>query len=237
MTGMRHHFDRALEIFPARFEAVSHAGQEFALPRVHAPGIREPSLTVHLGSNPTSLSDPGTRKGPGLNSDEPRSPGSSTMNAPSQVDIESAIDSASVALVTELLQEYADSIGFPLDFQDFDREMRTLPGEYAIPSGVLLLARVNGVAAGCVGLRPLDPTTCEMKRLFVRPGARGFGVGRKLAHRVVEEARTRGYLRMRLDTVPSMTTALVLYRSMGFVEIPPYRFNPIPGTLYLELAL
>lgn len=158
------------------------------------------------------------------------------MTVSPRIAIEPAVDPGSIALVAQLFREYADGLGFPLDFQDFDQEVRTLPGDYATPRGVLFLARVDGSAAGCVGLRPLDATTCEMKRLFVRPEYRGLGLGRKLANRLVEAARSLGYRRMRLDTVPSMTTALALYRSMGFVETAPYRYNPIPGAVYLELA-
>ena len=132
-----------------------------------------------------------------------------------------------------LLREYAASLPFARDFQDFDRELAELPGDYAPPRGALLLAR----GAGCVGLRPLDTTTCEMKRLYVRPPARGTGLGRRLAEAIVGEARSLGYARMRLDTVPDMAAALSLYAELGFREIPPYRANPIPGAVFLELEL
>ncbi len=136
-----------------------------------------------------------------------------------------------------MFREYARGLGFPLDFQGFDEEVATLPGKYAPPAGALWLAYVGKRPAGCVGLRGLDPATAEMKRLYVRERFRGRGVGRRLAERVVGEARRIGYLRMRLDTVPTMTTAIGLYREIGFVEIPPYRFNPIRGALYFELDL
>ena len=139
--------------------------------------------------------------------------------------------------VRALFREYADSLGFPLDFQDFDRELDALPGAYAPPRGVLLLARVDGDPAGCVGLRPLDESTCEMKRLYVRPAHRALGLGRLLAEAVVAEARARGYARMRLDTVPGMETAQALYRALGFRVIEPYRENPVPGAAFLELEL
>ena len=136
-----------------------------------------------------------------------------------------------------LFLEYAESLGFDLGFQDFEAELRGLPGEYAPPGGVLLLARVAKEAVGCVGLRPLAPETCEMKRLYVRPKARAGGAGRALAEAVIEVGRELGYRRMRLDTVPTMTAARALYRSLGFREIEPYRFNPIPGTSFMELDL
>lgn len=144
---------------------------------------------------------------------------------------------AELALVRRLFEEYAGSLGLDLGFQSFERELRELPGEYAPPRGRVLLALVDGVAAGCVALRPLDGRTCEMKRLYVRPSHRGAGVGRTLALAVIETARTLGYSRMRLDTLPSMESARGLYYSLGFREIDPYRFNPIPGTAYMELDL
>ena len=135
--------------------------------------------------------------------------------------------------VRALFREYAASLPFALDFQDFDRELAELPGEYAPPRGALLLAR----GAGCVGLRPLDAATCEMKRLYVRPSARGTGLGRRLTEAIVGEARGLAYARMRLDTMPDMAAALSLYAELGFQEIPPYRANPIAGAVFLELEL
>jgi putative acetyltransferase len=135
--------------------------------------------------------------------------------------------------IRTLFREYAASLPFALDFQDFDRELAELPGAYAPPHGALLLAR----GAGCVGLRPIDETTCELKRLYVRPSARGSGLGRRLAEAVVAEARRLGYEEMRLDTVPGMDSAQSLYERLGFREIPPYRPNPIPGARFLELQL
>ena len=139
--------------------------------------------------------------------------------------------------VRALLREYAAALPFELDFQDFDRELAGLPGAYTPPRGALLLARVDGEAAGCVALRPLAENACELKRLFVRPAARGLGLGRRLTTAIVSEARRLGYARMRLDTTPGMEAAQALYAELGFVETAPYRHNPVPGTRFLELEL
>lgn len=149
-----------------------------------------------------------------------------------------AESAAQIAIVRELFLEYAQSLGFSLCFQSFDRELAELPGDYAPPQGRLLLAEWDGEAAGCVALHPLDSQTCEMKRLYLRPPYRGKGLGRTLVQRVIDAARAIGYLRMRLDTVePLMKDAVALYRRFGFRDIPPYRENPIPGAMYLELEL
>jgi ribosomal protein S18 acetylase RimI-like enzyme len=144
---------------------------------------------------------------------------------------------ADMALARALFLEYAGSLGFDLSFQDFEREVATLPGDYAAPAGCLLLAEEGGAAGGCVAVRPLAGDVCEMKRLYVRPSCRQRGAGRALAEAALREARARGYRRMRLDTVPGMDAAIALYRALGFRAIPPYRPNPVPGALYFERDL
>lgn len=148
--------------------------------------------------------------------------------------VESAAD---LAAVRELFLEYVSALGVDLAFQDFAAEVEGLPGRYAWPEGRLLLARWEGQMAGCIGLRRLSADVAEMKRLYVRPAFRGAAVGRALAEAIIAEARRMEFRRIRLDTLPSMSAARSLYRSLGFREIEPYAANPIPGTTFLELAL
>jgi putative acetyltransferase len=139
-----------------------------------------------------------------------------------------AAEPSDLANVRELLGEYASGLGVDLSFQDFETEIADPLGFYEL----VLLAD-----DGCVALRRIDEETCEMKRLYVRPSARGSGLGRRLAEAAIAEARARGYTRMLLDTLPTMIQARALYTSLGFRETAPYRFNPIDGTTFLELAL
>jgi GNAT superfamily N-acetyltransferase len=136
-----------------------------------------------------------------------------------------------------LFVEYAESLDFDLDFQNFKDELAQLPGEYAPPEGCLIIAFIQGEPAGCVGLRKLEKNVCEMKRLYVRPRYRAMGVGKVLAESIIREAGNRGYKHMRLDTVPSMKKARGLYLSMGFKRIDPYCYNPIQGATFMEKKL
>jgi putative acetyltransferase len=145
---------------------------------------------------------------------------------------------AQIAQARELFLEYAQSLGFSLCFQSFDKELAGLPGDYAPSEGRLLLAEFEGQLAGCVALHRLDGEICEMKRLYLRPQFRGKGLGRALAETIIAEARAIGYECMRLDTVePIMKDAVTMYRRLGFNEIAPYCPNPIEGALYMELKL
>jgi putative acetyltransferase len=140
--------------------------------------------------------------------------------------------------VRVLFHEYASSLGFDLCFQNFEQELAGLPGPYAPPSGCLLLATAEDEPAGCVALKELADGVSEMKRLFVRSRYRGTGLGRTLAEQIIREARRLGYQAIRLDTIPSvMGSAVALYHSLGFRDIPAYCFNPIPGALFMELQL
>jgi ribosomal protein S18 acetylase RimI-like enzyme len=136
-----------------------------------------------------------------------------------------------------LFVQYADTLGFDLEFQGFSRELATLPGGYAPPHGCILLAELNAEFVGCVGLRPLENKICEMKRLFVVPEFRGRDIGRTLACSVIDRARQIGYEKMRLDTIESMKAAKRLYLSLNFRPIQAYCYNPLENPDYMELAL
>lgn len=146
-----------------------------------------------------------------------------------------AIRPKQIALSRTLFEEYSDWLGIDLSFQGFAAELAGLPGVYAPPRGRLLLALSGREVAGCVALRPLDDAVCEMKRLFVRSGFRGRGIGTLLAERVIAEARGVGYRAMRLDTLPSMQAAIRLYEALGFVRCAAYYDTPLPETVFMEL--
>jgi putative acetyltransferase len=171
-----------------------------------------------------------------------RSHGDRSHDDRSPLDLIQATLPEHIEQVRSLFFEYGSSLGFSLCFQSFDEELKSLPGAYSPPSGRLLLARSQRGdrthSAGCVALRKLEPGICEMKRLYVRPGDRGRGLGRMLVERVITEARVIGYERMRLDTIESaMKDAIALYRMMGFQKIPPYSAIPVESALWMELLL
>ncbi len=137
-----------------------------------------------------------------------------------------------------LFKEYAEWLGVDLGFQNFQEELDSIPGKYALPSGRLVIAKYDGDIAGCAAVRKLEDGVCEMKRLFVREKFRGKGIGEALAKRIVEDARKIGYKKMRLDTdEQKMFKAMAIYKSMGFMEIEAYYHNPYDGVVYLELEL
>ena len=151
--------------------------------------------------------------------------------------IDHAVSATDIKIVSDLFREYEQSLGVDLCFQGFEEELAGLPGAYAPPRGRLLIARDDQRAVGCVALRALGDDLCEMKRLYLRPGLRGRGVGRMLAERIMDEARAIGYRTMRLDTLPMMQDAIAMYERLGFQRIAPYYSNPVPGALFMERAL
>jgi len=142
-----------------------------------------------------------------------------------------------IAVAKQLFDEYAESLGFPLDFQDFDKELDNLPGEYSPPEGCILLLGYKSSPVGCIALRKIEGSVCEMKRMYVKPEFRGQGIGKMVAHEIIKRAREIGYQKMRLDTLESMEIATKLYKSMGFKEIEAYRYNPLEDAMYMELEL
>ncbi len=139
--------------------------------------------------------------------------------------------------IRELFKEYTNSLGFDLSFQNFDQEFAELPGKYALPEGRLFLAIYDEKVSGCAALRKFVDDICEMKRLYVKPEFRRKGIGKALVNTVINAAKEIGYLTMRIDTVPWMKEAIALYHSLEFKDIATYRYNPIPGTVYMELKL
>lgn len=136
-----------------------------------------------------------------------------------------------------MLAEYAANLGVDLSFQDFDREVRDLPGAYGPPQGALLIAHIGAATAGMVAMRQRGADRCEMKRLYVRPSARGTGLGRQLAEAIIDAARAAGYREMCLDTLPAMHDAQRLYQRLGFRDVAPYYDSPVAGTRYMTLSL
>jgi putative acetyltransferase len=141
------------------------------------------------------------------------------------------------AAVESLFREYVASLAEDITFQDFESEFAGLPGKYARPTGVVLLAREGNDVAGAIACRMAEPGVCEMKRLYVRPAFRGRGLARDLANELIADAREQGYRTMLLDTLASMSAARALYRDLGFVPVEPYYENPLPGVMYMALEL
>ncbi len=142
-----------------------------------------------------------------------------------------------IAAAARLFAAYAAALDVDLSFQNFAAEQAGLPGKYAPPAGAFLLAHHHGAAIGCVTLRPFDGARCEMKRLYIAPEGRGLGLGRALVNAIITAATEAGYSEMLLDTLPTMTAAITLYKSFGFQPIAPYYNNPVPGAIYLSLKL
>jgi GNAT superfamily N-acetyltransferase len=164
-----------------------------------------------------------------------------SASVPPRIDITPADGAEHLALAREIFREYAGQLGVDLDFQGFDDELAQLPGDYAPPQGTLLLAFVDGELAGCGAVRALVDVdyanACEMKRLYVRRPFRRFGIGRLLAQALMDHATGAGYSVMLLDTLDDMEAARGLYASLGFEEVPPYYYNPLPGAHYLKADL
>lgn len=163
------------------------------------------------------------------------------MKAQPEIELCAASGAEQIDAARELFAEYGSALGIDLGFQGFDAELASLPGDYALPAGILLLAYCDGELAGCGAVRPLpevdEANACEMKRLYVRRAFRRFGLGRLLAEALLDHGRSAGYSAMFLDTLDDMEAARELYTSLGFEEVPPYYFNPIPGAHYLRVAL
>jgi putative acetyltransferase len=154
------------------------------------------------------------------------------------VKIVQAQSSEDIGRARELFEEYSTWLGINLCFQNFEKELAELPGEYVPPSGRLFLAFDGDLISGCVALRSLGEGKCEIKRLYVRPDFRGKGLGRLLTQSIIDAAREIGYERVRLDTLPGkMDTAIAMYRSLGFQEIEAYYQNPVAGATFMELSL
>ncbi len=149
----------------------------------------------------------------------------------------SATDGAALDVCRTLLREYQEALGIDLSFQDFESELAALPDAYGEAGGILLLGMDDGAPVCCGGVRSIDGATAELKRVYVRPAYRKHGYGRVLVEQLLAFARSHGYARIQLDTLPAMAAARGLYAALGFREIAPYTYNPIPGTVFLGLAL
>jgi GNAT superfamily N-acetyltransferase len=156
---------------------------------------------------------------------------------PINITIREANNTADYAMAAQLFREYAASLDFDLGFQDFEDELHHLQAHYGPPKGCILLAIAAEQPAGCIAIRPFSETQAELKRMFVQPAFRGQSIGRKLLREIFAKAAQAGYRSILLDTVPAMEDAIHLYRQTGFADIAPYRFNPIPGALFMEAII
>jgi ribosomal protein S18 acetylase RimI-like enzyme len=159
------------------------------------------------------------------------------MNTGTNITLKKAVTTIDFEQGKQLFLQYIRSLDFELTFQDVDRELQQIATEYNHPTGALLLAFDGEKAIACAGVRKIDTTMAELKRMFVDPAYRGHQLGQQLLQMALEEARQLGYRSIRLDTVPTMHSAIKLYQSFGFREIEPYRFNPMPGAIFMEKAL
>ncbi|MFW5927938.1 MAG: GNAT family N-acetyltransferase [Thermoplasmatota archaeon] len=153
------------------------------------------------------------------------------------IELVESYDEQDISEIRDIFIEYRKDLGLDLSFQEFQDELEELPGEYSPPEGSILMAKDEDETVGCVALRKINEDTCEMKRLYVKPDYRGEGLGKKLALSIIEKAREKGYGKMKLDTLTTLKKANELYRSIGFEECEPYRYNPLDDALYMELEL
>jgi ribosomal protein S18 acetylase RimI-like enzyme len=196
-----------------------------------------PGVAIFYAAGPTpDVHSPVTLKSVWVGSDVVKVPRMQERSFFEIVPVRTADD---LAMTGALFIAYAASLDVDLSYQDFDSELATMPGQYAPPEWELLLARaLDGRPIGCVALRPIAPAgCCEMKRLYVSPLARGFGLGKALAEALIDAAERIGYREMRLDSLPSMTGAQALYRKLGFTETDPHYDTPVAGTLFMRRPL
>ena len=171
------------------------------------------------------------------NGGAPRPPARGFGRIVKEARIRAARSTADIGIARSLFVEYSRTLGVDLCFQNFEAELKALPGDYAAPGGVLFLAFLGKDAVGCIAVRPLKSGECEMKRLFLQEKARGLGLGRDLVDRAIFWSRRKGYTRMLLDTLPSMRAAQAMYETIGFKDTTPYRHNPVPGSRFMALDL
>jgi 2-haloalkanoic acid dehalogenase type II len=226
-------FERALQLLGLPAADVLHVGDSLGS---DVRGAREAGMRV-LWVNRRGRTLPASAAAPDDTCADLGGLLAHVATAPPRAALAQATTPLALSHVRALFLEYAEGLGIDLAFQEFDSELASLPGAYVPPGGALLLATYGIEVAGCAAVRPFDGDVCEMKRLYVRPTHRRHGIGRMLAEAVISAARKANYARMRLDSLPWMEAAIALYHTMGFTEISPYRYNPVPGTVYMERSL